>query len=48
MRRIAVKYAKPGMLLGAPVYDNYGTMLLDADIRLDEQCIGVLLNKSVV
>ena len=48
MRRIAVKYAKPGMLLGAPVYDNYGTMLLDADIRLDEQCIGVLLNNSVV
>ena len=47
MRRITIKYAKPGMVLGSAVYDNYGTMLLDSHIRLDEECLKIMLNNSV-
>ena len=48
MRRITLKYAKPGMVLGTPVYDNYGTMLLTDHIRLDKDCLELLQNNSVV
>ena len=48
MRRITVKYAKPGMVLAAPTYDNYGTMLLTEHMRLDEDCLELLQNNSVV
>jgi HD-GYP domain-containing protein (c-di-GMP phosphodiesterase class II) len=47
MRRITLKYARPGMVLGAPVYDDYGTMLLDAYIRLDKECLKALLDQGV-
>ena len=47
MRRISLKYAKPSMVLGAPVYDNYGTMLLDEDTRLDKDCLEILLASDV-
>ncbi len=47
MRRITTKHAKKGMVLGAPVYDNYGTMLLDSFIRLDEDCLTVLKDNGV-
>jgi len=42
MRRISVKYARPGMVLGAPVYTCYGTNLLDANVRLDERSVKAL------
>lgn len=48
MRRITVKYAKPGMILGAPVYDNYGNMLLDSQMRLDESLLDLLRRNGVV
>ena len=47
MRRTAPKHAKPGMVLGAPVYDNYGTMLLEAHTTLDEECLKTLLSNEV-
>ena len=47
MRRVTVKYARRGMILGAPVYDNFGTMLIDGFIRLDDDCIKILNDNSV-
>ena len=47
MRRITLKYAKSGMVLGAPVYSNYGTMVLDSHIRLDDECLKILVDNSV-
>ena len=47
MRRTAPKHAKPGMVLGAPVYDNYGTMLLESHTTLDEECLKTLLSNEV-
>ena len=48
MRRVSVKYAKPGMVLGYPVYDNYGSMLLDAHVKLDEDSLKILVSNEVV
>ncbi len=47
MRRISAKYAQPGMVLGYPVYDNFGTKLLTAHTKLDEDCLKVLLNNVI-
>jgi len=47
MRRITLRYAKAGMVLGSPVYDNFGTMLLDSHIRLDEECLKILVSNAV-
>ncbi len=35
------------MILGAPVYDNYGNMLLDSHIRLDESILELLKRNGV-
>lgn len=35
------------MVLGYPVYDNYGTKLLHAHTKLDEDCLKVLLDNVV-
>ena len=47
MRRITVKYAKKGMVLGASVYDSFGNLLLDSYIRLDDDCLKIMLNNGV-
>lgn len=47
MRRISVKYAKEGMVLAYPVHDNYGNMLFDAHIKLDEDCLKILTSTEV-
>jgi HD-GYP domain-containing protein (c-di-GMP phosphodiesterase class II) len=47
MRRISAKYAKPGMILGAIVYDNYGTMLLNSFIKLNQNHLKLLQDNKV-
>ena len=47
MRRITVKYAKKGMVLGASVYDSFGNLLLDSYIRLDDDCLKTMLSNGV-
>jgi HD-GYP domain-containing protein (c-di-GMP phosphodiesterase class II) len=42
LRRIAAKYAKPGMVLGRPVYDSRGHMIFDMKTRLSEECLKTL------
>ena len=39
MRRISAKYAKPGMVLGRPVYDNRGHMIFDSNTQLTDDSI---------
>jgi hypothetical protein len=46
MRRISTKHAKPGMVLGAPVYNNYGNVLLDKSTTLDQECLQALKKQS--
>ena len=36
MRRISARYARPGMMLHRPVYDNAGIMLFEPNTVLDE------------
>ncbi len=40
MRRISAKYAKPGMVLGRPVYDNRGHMIYDSNTQLTDDSLG--------
>ena len=47
MRRITTKYAQPGMILGMPVYDNYGKELLGRRTNLNEQCLGIMARNSI-
>ena len=47
MRRISAKYAKAGMILGAIVYDNYGTMLLNSFIKLNKDHLQILQENKV-
>jgi HD-GYP domain-containing protein (c-di-GMP phosphodiesterase class II) len=47
MRRISAKYARLGMKLGYPVYDNYGTKLLSSRIELDEDSLQLLRNSAI-
>lgn len=47
MRRISLKYARPGMVLGYPVFDPYGVKLLDANVKLDEQHLKTLAKMKV-
>ena len=42
MRRIAARYAKPGMVLGRPVYDNRGHMIFDANTKLSDDSLKTL------
>lgn len=42
MRRISIKYARPGMELGYPVFDPYGVKLLDANVKLNEHNLKTL------
>lgn len=47
MRRISTKYARPGMILGYPVFDPYGAKLLDTDVKLDEHNLKTLTSMKV-
>lgn len=46
MRRITIKYAQPRMVLGMPVYGNYGKELLDRHTDLSEQCLAIINGNS--
>jgi HD-GYP domain-containing protein (c-di-GMP phosphodiesterase class II) len=47
MRRITTKYAQPGMILGLPVYDNYGRELLGRRTKLNEECLSIMARNSI-
>lgn len=47
MRRISARYAKPAMLLGRPLYDCYGKMLLKEGTRLTAPQIASLEEAGV-
>ena len=47
MRRITTKYAQPGMILGMPVYDNYGKELLGRRTNLNEQHLALMARNSI-
>ncbi|MBN1368577.1 MAG: HD domain-containing protein [Dehalococcoidales bacterium] len=47
MRRITIKYAQPGMILGMPVYDYFGKEVLGRRTKLSDQHIS-LMNKNSV
>ncbi len=47
MRRISLKYARPGMVLGYPVFDPYGVKLLDTNVKLDEHNLKMLIKMKV-
>jgi HD-GYP domain-containing protein (c-di-GMP phosphodiesterase class II) len=47
MRRITTKYTQPGMILGMPVFDNYGKELLGRRTRLNEECMAIMAKNSV-
>ncbi len=42
MRRVGIRYAKPGMVLGRAVYDSGGNMLADAGTALSEDTLATL------
>jgi HD-GYP domain-containing protein (c-di-GMP phosphodiesterase class II) len=47
MRRITIKYAQPGMVLGVPVYDSYGKEILGRRTRLDDPCLKLMAKNSI-
>jgi HD-GYP domain-containing protein (c-di-GMP phosphodiesterase class II) len=47
MRRMTLKYAKPGMVVELPVYDNFGNSLLPQHKELDKNNIAVMTSKGV-
>jgi hypothetical protein len=47
MRRITIKYAKPGMVLEQPVYDAFGNTLVDRGKELDAGLVVSMKEKGV-
>jgi hypothetical protein len=47
MRRITIKYAKPGMVLEQPVYDSFGNTLVDKGKELDAGLVVSMKEKGV-
>jgi HD-GYP domain-containing protein (c-di-GMP phosphodiesterase class II) len=47
MRRITLKYVKPGMVVEAPVYDNWGNELVYMNEELTHEIIGNIIAKGV-
>lgn len=47
MRRITLKYAKPGMVLEQPVYDSFGNILVDKGRELDTGLVVSMKEKGV-
>jgi HD-GYP domain-containing protein (c-di-GMP phosphodiesterase class II) len=42
-----MKYAQPGMVLGLPVYNNYGKEILGRRTRLNEECLSIMSRNSI-
>jgi HD-GYP domain-containing protein (c-di-GMP phosphodiesterase class II) len=42
MRRISAKYAKPAMMIGRPLFDSYGRLLMKEGTKLSQIQIGTL------
>ena len=42
MRRMSARYAKPKMVLGRPVYDSKGNVILNSGATLDRDCQTIL------
>ncbi len=47
MRRITLKYAKPGMVLEQPVYDSFGNVFVDRGKELDTGLVVSMQEKGV-
>ena len=47
MRRITIKYAQPGMVLGLPVYDAKGNQLLPPNTRINDECLNLMIRSGV-
>ncbi len=47
MRRITLKYAKPGMVLGFPVYDIYGKLLYTHNTQLNRMNLGAMQSLGI-
>jgi hypothetical protein len=47
MRRMTLKYARPGMVVELPVYDNHGSLLLPQHNELDANTIANMAAKGV-
>lgn len=47
MRRITLKYARPGMKLGLPVYDNFGIEVLNGNVTLDDRSLSLLVKNGI-
>lgn len=47
MRRITTKYAQPGMILGMPVFDNFGKEILGRRTRLTDEYLELMTRKSI-
>lgn len=47
MRRMTVKYAKPGMVVELPVYDNFGSLLIPQHKKLEQKHINIMITGGV-
>lgn len=47
MRRITVKHARPGMVLGLPVYDGCGKLLMARSARINHESLRMMTNGGV-
>jgi hypothetical protein len=47
VRRITAKFAKPGMVLSFPVYDNYGNSMFYPNAELEDAGIKAMLSNGV-
>ncbi len=47
MRRITLKHAKPGMVVEAPVFDNWGNLLVEKNSELTAEMINNILSRGV-
>ena len=47
MRRITLKHAKPGMVVEAPVFDNWGNLLVEKNSEFTAELINNILSRGV-
>jgi len=47
MRRITLKYVKPGMFAGYAIHDKFGNLLIAQNERLDEESVKCLVDNGV-
>lgn len=48
MRNISINYAKEGTLLALPIFDEYGRILVNRDVKLTEKIIEKLKEKGIL